>query len=98
MAGRLRRCSYCDAPLPTHLGPAARYCCRAHRQRAYEAGRAADVDALHKQVRKLQRQVAVYERIVEDIGADPRCAKHVEDVLARHISALRRANAAAGGS
>jgi len=38
-------------------------------------------------------QVAVYQRIVEGIGADPHCTATVEHVLTEHIAALRRAGA-----
>jgi hypothetical protein len=31
-----RRCAWCGASMPASLAPQARYCCRSHRQRAYE--------------------------------------------------------------
>jgi hypothetical protein len=96
MAQRARRCRYCDGALPAGLGPAARYCCRAHRQRAYEAARAADVDAVRAQLRKMRRSLTVYRRILDDIAADPACAPRVEEVLARHVTELYRAQTARG--
>jgi len=98
MPDAARRCRYCDEPLPPQFGPAARYCCRAHRQRAYEAERAKDVDSLRRQVVKLRRALAIYERILEDIADDPACAPRVEDVLTRHITALHRARRAAAAA
>jgi hypothetical protein len=94
MPERARRCRYCDDPLPAGLGPAARYCCRAHRQRAYEAARAHDADRMRAQLQKMRRSLTVYQRILDDIADDPACAPRVEQVLARHITALRRAETA----
>lgn len=79
---RQRRCAYCDAPLPAELGPAARYCCRAHRQRAYESRQDDAVAALRRRIRTLERQLASYERVFESVAdRDERCARLLADAL-----------------
>lgn len=82
MASRQRRCAYCDAPLPAELGPAARYCSRAHRQRAYEARQDDATAALHRRIRALERQLTSFERIIETAADhDEHCARVIADAL-----------------
>src|SRR5437016_1752830 len=84
---RHRRCRFCQQPLPAELGPAARYCSRAHRQRAYEARQADLTEHLRRQIRALQRQLAGYERVLERVAADPACEPVVLAVLSDEITA-----------
>jgi hypothetical protein len=94
---RDRRCGYCDQPIPDQLGPAARYCSRAHRQRAYEA-RQADITAqLQRRIRQLERKLAAYERVI-DAAAErsPQAADALADALQDEtLAAYARGRAAA---
>jgi hypothetical protein len=102
MARRLRRCAYCDTPLSAELGPAAKYCSRAHRQRAYEARQDDAVTALHRRIRALERQLASYERVVEHVAdRDDHCARMLADALRVETEAAfaaHRARAAGGAA
>ena len=69
VSARVRRCAYCDAQLGAELGPAARYCNRSHRQRAYENRQADQVTALHREIRHLKRLLASYERVIDTVAA-----------------------------
>src|SRR5207237_1030989 len=100
---RARRCAYCDADLDRQLGPAARYCSRAHRQRAYEARQADLPRQMTPRIPSLERQLASFERILEKVAdTSPACAAAVNDALreetfaayARGAVAARRRNQA----
>jgi hypothetical protein len=94
---RDRRCAYCDQPIPAELGPAARYCSRAHRQRAYEARQADATVQLQRQIRQLERKLAAYERVI-DTAADrsPQAATALADALQDEtLAAYARGRAAA---
>ena len=99
MARKPRTCAFCRAPLPLELGPAARYCNRAHRQRAYEARQADATAGLHRRIQALERQVASFERIIETAADhDEHTARVIADVLRVETEAAfarRRAGGAA---
>jgi hypothetical protein len=94
---RDRRCRYCQQPLAVELGPAARYCCLAHRQRAYEARQADVTTQLHRRIRSLQRQIAALERVLDHAAAaNPHAAAAITDALRDETeAALARGRAAA---
>ena len=97
---RQRRCAYCDATLPEELGPAARYCCRAHRQRAYEARQDDVVAAMRRRIRTLERQLASFERVLDSVAErDEGCARLLADALRDETEAALawRRTLAAGG-
>ena len=93
---RTRRCAYCNAALDGQLGPAARYCSQAHRQRAYEARQADIPRQLTRRIRSLERQLASFERILEKVAdTSPACAAAVNDALREETFAAYARGAAA---
>jgi hypothetical protein len=95
-----RRCAYCDTPLSGELGAAARYCSRAHRQRAYEARQADQTEQLRRRIRALERQLASFERVIETVAErGPDCAAAVTDALRQETEvAFARLKARRGGA
>jgi hypothetical protein len=94
---RERRCAYCEDRIPPELGPAARYCSRAHRQRAYEARQADVTVELRRRIRALERKLAAFERVI-DTAADrsPQAAEALADALQDEtLAAYARGRAAA---
>jgi 2-oxo-4-hydroxy-4-carboxy--5-ureidoimidazoline (OHCU) decarboxylase len=71
--------------MPAELGAKARYCSRAHRQRAYEARQADHVGELRRQLRAARRHITTYERALDYIAADPHCAERVYQALEGEI-------------
>jgi hypothetical protein len=77
------RCEYCgsefDPPQPMRGQP--RYCCRAHRQRAYEQRqsdrRVADCE---KRNRRLRDDLAVLRRLLARNGIDDPTSPHLDRV------------------
>ncbi|HVX22887.1 MAG TPA: hypothetical protein VHB02_16205 [Acidimicrobiales bacterium] len=75
-----RRCGYCRRPLPPvgRTGRPARYCRRAHRQRAYEARRRAEraqlppdqVVVAQADLDRLHDRLYALEAAVDDVAAD----------------------------
>ena len=74
------RCSWCHRPLAHPPGPGRRrtFCCRSHRQRAYEARRRADrfglpadqVVVTEADLRRLHDRLYQLETALEDVEAD----------------------------
>jgi len=94
-----RACAFCKAPLPSELGPAARYCSRAHRQRAYEARQDAAIARLQRRIRALERQLASFERIIENAADhDDHCARVIADALLVETEAAFAMRRAAGAN
>jgi hypothetical protein len=96
-ASRQRVCEFCRAALPADAPPQSRYCCRSHRQRAYEARQAEEVTQLRREVRRLHRQVAERDAFIDRLSEHPRYGK---DVTAAYLGMLeekvqRRADARA---
>jgi hypothetical protein len=75
--GRGRRCKFCRQPLPEDLPRQARYCCRAHRQRAHEARQADEVALLRHRLEANKRQVASYEDCLIALSRNPRYGREV---------------------
>ena len=84
---RPRRCHYCDARIPDELGGAARYCNRAHRQRAYEARQAEAGSELQREIRRLNRRIAGNVRVIDRVAEDPACTQTVLAVLREETEA-----------
>lgn len=87
--GSGRVCAYCGDPIPSDQPPQARYCRRAHRQRAFEVRQAANARKLKRRVAALRRQVAAYDDALLTLAQHPRYGNEIHDALITAYVPLR---------
>ena len=84
-----RTCDYCGDPIPDDQPPQAKYCRRAHRQRAFEVRDAAKVKLLKRRVTALRKQVAAYDNVLVELAQHPRYGDEIRDALLKAYVPLR---------
>jgi hypothetical protein len=90
MVIRQRLCRYCRQPIPAGMPAQSRYCCRSHRQRAYEARQAADVTELRRRLRAVERRLAAYEGCIDRLSDHPTYGRAVETAFLDAVAPRRR--------
>jgi hypothetical protein len=90
VAIRQRLCRFCRQPIPAELPGQSRYCCRSHRQRAYEARQAADVTQLRRRLRTLERRLAAYEACIDRLSDHPTHGHAVATAFLEAVAPRRR--------